>query len=107
MARLARKASQIEPRSVGRLSQGPYGREIATVRGLRSRSALLRLDRQPDQAHRRRPIRNEGDAAQTREQMVRHQSPTLDETEDGRAAEAGGSGRCPEREQIRSEAKHS
>src|SRR5438034_7132318 len=75
MARVARKAPQIESRSLARISQGPHGREIAAVRGLRSRSALLRLDRQPGEATRRRSLCDQGDAAQTCQQMVGHQSP--------------------------------
>src|SRR5881628_146105 len=88
MARVARKAPQIESRSLARISQGPHGREIAAERGLRSRSALLRLDRQPGEATRRRSLCDQGDAAQTCQQMVGHQSPALDGTEQRRVAQA-------------------
>src|SRR5436309_15001664 len=70
MARLARKAPHVEPGSVDGLSQGAHRREVHALRGLRSRSALLRLDRQPGEATRRRSLCDQGDAAQTCQQMV-------------------------------------
>src|SRR5213592_1091219 len=107
MARVARKAPQIESRSLARISQGPHGREIAAVRGLRSRSALLRLDRQPGEATRRRSLCDQGDAAQSHQQMVRHQSSALDGAERRGVADASRPGRGAYREQIRAQAKHS
>src|SRR5881398_968711 len=74
MAHLARKAPHVEPGSVDGLSQGAHRREVHALRGLRSRSALLRLDRQSCEATRRRSLCDQGDAAQTCQQMVGHQS---------------------------------
>src|SRR5947207_6531460 len=107
MARVARKAPQIESRSLARISQGPHWREIAAVRSLRSRSALLRLDRQPGEATRRRSLCDQGDAAQTCQQMVGHQSPALDGTEQRRVAQAGRLGCGSHSEQVRGEAQDS
>src|SRR5436189_2430387 len=107
MARVARKAPQIASRSLARISQGPHGREIAAVRGLRSGSALLRLDRQPGEATRRRSLCDQGDAAQTCQQMVENQSRALDGTEQHWVAQAGRLGCGPHSEQVRGEAQDS
>src|SRR5947208_14586861 len=107
MARVARKAPQIESRTLARISQGPHGCEIAAVRGLRSRSALLRWARQPGEATRRRSLCDQGDAAQTCQQMVGHQSPALDGTEQRRVAQAGRLSYGSHSEQVRGEAQDS
>src|SRR5439155_25487024 len=105
MARLARKAPHVEPGSVDGLSQGAHRREVHALRGLRSRSALLRLDRQPGEATRRRSLCDQGDAAQTCQQMVGHQSPALDGAEQRRVAQAGRLGCRSHSEQVRAKPK--
>src|SRR4051812_42258320 len=50
VARMARKAPRVEPWGLAPVLQEPHGRKVDPVRGLAARSAVLRLDRQLDQA---------------------------------------------------------
>src|SRR5207249_729732 len=76
MADMARRASRVESRDLARVLQGPHGREIDPLRRYGSRSTMLRVDRQPGETPRRRPVCPQADASEADEQVVGHQPKT-------------------------------
>ena len=56
MARVARKASRVEPGGLARDSQEAHRRTVSALRRRRARGALFRLDRQSGEATGRRPV---------------------------------------------------
>ena len=71
------------------------------------RGSLLRLDRQPDQAPRRRPLRTQVHAAEADEQVVGSQSQTVGGARGGRTARRIGESRRADRQPLCGQAGHS
>ena len=64
MAGVAGKAPYVESRDLACVLQGPHGGEVDPLRRHGSRGTVLRMDRQPGETSRRRPVCAQADAPQ-------------------------------------------
>ena len=86
MAKLARETPRLRVGSLAHLPQEAHRQAVGCLQRRAGRSAVLWMDRQPHQTDRRRPIRAQIHAAQTREQLVEHQHQALQRAESGKEA---------------------
>ena len=93
---MAREASCLGVGGLAHLPQEAHRQAVGRVQRRAGRSAVLWMDRQPHQTDRRRPVRAQVHAAQSREQLVEHQHQALQRAESRKEAGRPGLARSPE-----------